>query len=628
MASLEDELNRKKAENVQLQEKLSEVIAKAKQARQNIVALQEQKELLQDKLEKLLSPPFIHAFFLGETQDVLTTQSAEGEQNPQEKQYDVLYRGDRMRVHANPELNIDKLIQEEKLVVGQYVLVNADAPHILHIGEYPTQGIVGKVHEILSEQEYVVEVHHDEKLVALKGHHAPSTLRVGDEVLLNGGIVLSQIARTERKRTLEVVSVDKTFDEIGALDNVKKELLSLFQDRIVFPEVLAQYDRSMPKGILLYGPPGCGKTTIAKAVMNQLSQSFEGLIQQNYELIQLYRGVEKKNAHALAKTQELQKKYQCMFPALQEQGLLEALLNARKIDCAHILEEEKRLERLLVQEQKTVCMYADPSKALNMWLGEGERFVREMFAELRDSAREYGFAAVILDEAESIFRTRGTSYGTQAYDSLVNTFCREIDGMVSSSNIMIFLLTNRHDLIDPAILRHGRIDLKFNVKRPETPEDARKIFSVYLNDKTPVDADEVKKHSTKEKACAALIDRAVEEVFAENKNTLIADFVLETGEREPMYFKHAISGALIEAVVKQAKDYAVDRLIAYQKGKSSDARQLCEEDLVRAVQRIYDEEKFIPRGTNQEEWGRTLGESRKIVPRVQKQREKGGRNYM
>ena len=628
MTNLEDKLRKAEEENNQLKEKITKAKEAIAKTQEEILALKETKEEYQQKLENLLAPPLIHAFFLGEAQHVLSGKPLEGEQKSEEKQYIILHMGNRMLVNASPELDMEKLIQEEKVVLGQYVLVNADAPHIIHIGEYPAQGVVGRIHEILSDEKYVVETHHDEKIVAIKGHHAPSHLQIGDDILFTEGIILSQIARTERKRTLEVISVDKTFAEIGALDEVKENLLSLFQDKIMHPEILAQYGRTMPKGILLHGPPGCGKTTIAKAIMSQLGQSFDGLLKQNHHLIKLRKGLEEKNSQAHEQVQELQKTYQDMFPTTSTGEFIDALLLARKIDCTNIQQEEQRLERLLAQEKKTICMYADPSKALNMWLGEGERFVREMFSELRDSAREYGFAAVILDEAESILRTRGTSYGTQAYDSLVNTFCREIDGMISSNNIMIFLLTNRHDLIDPAILRHGRIDLKFHVKRPETLEDAKKVFAVYLNDKTPLDITEINKYGSKEKVREAFINRAVQELFTENKSTWIGDFVLENGEREPMYFKHVVSGALIEAVVKQAKDYAIDRFIAYKKGKSTDTRQLCEEDLVRAVQRIYEEEKFVPRGTNQEEWGRTLGESRKIAPRTQKHRERGGRNYL
>ena len=625
MASLEDELNKKEAENAHLKEKLKETVAKAQH---NITTLTEKNQLLRNKLENLLTPPLIHAFFLGEAQDTSQNPLIEGEQKPENKQYVILHRGERLLVNANAELQMDQLIQEQKLVVGQYVLVNAETPNILHIGEYPTQGSVGRIHEILSEQEYIVEMHHDEKVVAIKGHHAPNQMRVGDEVLFNHGIILSQIARTERKRTLEVLPVDKTFENIGGLDSVKKALLPLFQDRIAYPEILAQYKRNMPKGILLHGPPGCGKTTIAKAVIHELNQSFDALFKHNYELVQLYKGVQEKNVQALTQARALQKSYTDMFGPVQELEFLQELLRVRKIDYAHIQDEEKRLERLLTQKQKAICMYANPGKALNKWFGESERIVRELFTELRDSAREYGFAAVILDEPESILRTRGTSVGTQAYDSIVTEFCRELDGMVPNSNIMVFFLTNRHDLIDPAILRHGRIDLKFHVKRPETPEEAKQIFSVYLNEKIPLDIHEIKKYGSKEKTCEALIDLAVQELFAENKNTQIAEFVLETGEREPMYYKHLLSGALIESVVQRAEDYAIERLIAHQKGKSSDARYLCGEDLVRAARSIYEEEKFVPKGTNQEEWGRTLGESRKIVPRTQKQREKGGRNYM
>ena len=316
----------------------------------------------------------------------------------------------------------------------------------------------------------------------------------------------------------------------------QEEAIGVIKDAIelplLYPELFERFGKRPLKGILLYGPPGCGKTLIGKATA--------------YNLTQEYRERTGRN----------------------------------------------------VQEY---FMYINGPKILNMWLGESERMVREIFAQAREKSKEGNLVFIFIDEAESLLRTRSSGRWMNISNTLVPQFCAEMDGLVSLDNVVVILTSNRPDYIDPAILRPERIDRKVKVIRPDR-KASRDIYKIYLSD-VPLDPAKIIEHKGND--CSALdelLDLITEYTFRRQEETEFLEVHLKSGNTETLYWKDLLSGALLKSVVERAKDFAIKRSIE----KRSDREGITVEDLHRAVRVEFKENEIFPKGDAIEDWLKLL----------------------
>jgi proteasome-associated ATPase len=302
---------------------------------------------------------------------------------------------------------------------------------------------------------------------------------------------------------------------------------------LLYPELYARFEKKPLKGILLFGPPGCGKTLIGKATAYNLTREYA------------------------ARTK---------------------------------------------QDVKEYFMYINGPKILNMWLGESERMVREIFAQAREKAREGHLVFIFIDEAESILRTRSSGRFLNIANTVVPQFAAEMDGLVSLENVVVILTSNRPDYIDPAILRPERIDRKVKVIRPDR-KASRDILQIYLHPTIPLDPAVVEAHDgDPETARNALIDDATAYLFRKNEDTEFLEVYLRNGGTERLYWKDLVSGALIMSVVERAKDFAIKRSIE----KQSAVEGVSAEDLHRAIRVEYKENEIFPKSDTHEDWLKLL----------------------
>ncbi len=305
------------------------------------------------------------------------------------------------------------------------------------------------------------------------------------------------------------------------------------------PQLFAEYKLSAPKGVLLYGPPGCGKTLIAKAVANSIA---------------------------------------------------------------------KKLGHLTGKQVRSYFLHVKGPELLNKYVGESERQVREVFKKAKERASEGHPVIVFFDEMDALFRTRGTGISSDVESTIVPQFLSEIDGVERLRNVIVIGASNRQDLIDPAVLRAGRLDVKVKVSRPDATA-ARDIFSKYVTPDLPFDQDELQRHGGD--ACALverLISTTVDAMYATSEENKFIEVTYANGEKEILYFKDFASGALIEGIVSRAKKYAVKRAIA------QEGRGIRSEDLIRAIREEFKEHEDLPNTTNPDDWAKIAGKKgEKIV---------------
>lgn len=371
-------------------------------------------------------------------------------------------------------------------------------------------------------------------------------LKVGDEVRLEptGKLAVEHFPKSEsRDFFLEEVPI-LPWDKVGGQDEVIEIIRDAIELPLLHPELYAKFGKRPLKGILLYGPPGCGKTLIGKATAYNLTREYN----------------------------------------------------------------ESTGENL-----KEYFMYINGPKILNMWLGESERQVREIFATAREKAKEGHLVFLFIDEAESILRTRNSGRFTNISNTVVPQFCAEMDGLVSSKNVVVMLTSNRPDYIDPAILRPERIDRRVRVKRPDR-KAARDILGIYLNEELPLAASELEKHGGDKKATAsALVDETVTFLWRKTAETEFLDVFNRNGGSERLYWKDLVSGALLSSLVERAKDFAIKRAIAT---KNFDTEGVTQEDLQKAVAMEYKENEIFPKSDAVEDWLMLLDQSPENVADV------------
>jgi proteasome-associated ATPase len=319
------------------------------------------------------------------------------------------------------------------------------------------------------------------------------------------------------------------WDKVGGQGEVIQVIRDAIELPLVYPELYAKFGKRPLKGILLYGPPGCGKTLIGKATAYNLTKEYNERTGQNV---------------------------------------------------------------------KEYFMYINGPKILNMWLGESERQVREIFSTAREKAKEGYLVFIFIDEAESILRTRNSGRFTNISNTVVPQFCAEMDGLVSSENIVVMLTSNRPDYIDPAILRPERIDRRVRVRRPDK-KASRDILGIYLNADVPLDPREIEKHDGDlEKTAQAMVDETINYLWRKDAETEFLDVFQRNGGSERLYWKDLVSGALLSSLVERAKDFAIKRAI---ESKNSN-EGISQDDLNRAVAMEYKENEIFPKSDAVEDW--------------------------
>ena len=426
--------------------------------------------------------------------------------------------------------NVDPRISLGKLQKGTRVLVNEAYVIVGDLG-FETAGPVTKVAEVLGSDRLRVGAEHGTQSLVLQrsAQLAKAPLKAGDDVRVDANyrVALELLASPQSR--------DHYLDEVPELPWEKvggqEEALQAIRDAIELPllheELFQKFQHATPKGFLLYGPPGCGKTLIGKATAYNLT---------------------------------------------------------------------KQLRNKSGADMREYFMHIKGPEILNMWVGESERMVREIFATAREKRREGYMPFLFIDEAESILGTRRASRYSSILATLVPMFCTEMDGIDSLNEVVIILASNRADLIDPAILRPGRIDRKIKVKRPNK-EGAREIYRIYLTDDLPYDAALLAGAESKTAAIDALIGRLLEMQFSKRDENRLLEVTLRSGRKEALYRSDVISGAIIASVVERAKGMAIKRAIASGKDEG-----ISEVDLQVAYNAEYLENEILPATDITEDW--------------------------
>ncbi|MEW5883419.1 MAG: AAA family ATPase [Armatimonadota bacterium] len=433
--------------------------------------------------------------------------------------------------------SVDPNLQADELKAGVRVKVN-DAYAVVGVLPPHTGGQVMKVSEVLEQGR--LRVSQDPsgsvgRVVSRAAAIEDATIRPGDEVRIepNFKVALEHYPQAETREYFYEEVQEIAWDSIGGQDEAIELIRNTIEYPLLHPEVFERFDKKPIKGILLYGPPGCGKTLIGKAT-----------------------------AHNVA----------------------------------------KEYSRALGKEVREYFMYISGPKILNMWLGETERMVREIFQTARRQAKDGRLVFIFFDEAESVLRTRSSGRWLNISNTVVPQFCAELDGLVELENVVLMLTSNRPDYIDPAILRPERIDRKVKIKRPDM-EAARRIFDIYLKPGLPLDPEALAAEAGDAEALrSCLIDTITSFLWRTAPETEFVRVYFRNGSSATLYWKDLVSGALIKSVVDRAKDKAIKRAILDPEKEHG----ISLEDLQEAVREEYQENEIFPKSDSQEDWLKLL----------------------
>ncbi len=504
-----------------LEERLLESRGKIAQAAgQNeklAAALEETREqlaLLREEVEKLTAPPNPFGTILRRNEDGTV---------------DVNTNGRKLRV------NVEPTVEFKALGIGQEVILN-EAFNVVDIRSYDPAGEVVTIKEVISEDRLIVLSRGDEERVVGRSQVVEDEpLRVGDHVRIDPltGLVLERLIRPEVGELILEEVPDITYLQIGGLGDQIEVIRDAIELPYVHKERFAEYDLAAPKGVLLYGPPGCGKTLIAKAVANSL-------------------------AKAVAK----------------KEGS---------------------------EDTRSYFLNVKGPELLNKYVGETERQIRLIFQRAKEKSDQGVPVIVFFDEMDSLFRTRGTGISSDVESTIVPQLLSELDGVEALKNVIVIGASNREDLIDPAILRPGRLDVKIKIERPGK-DAATQIFGIYLTHDLPYDAAELARHDGDLDAMLTeMIDAVVKKVYREDEDNRFLEVTYANGDREILYFKDFASGAMIENIVRRAKKEAIKREIA---GGESGLRTA---DLLESVTQEFREQEDLPNTTNPDDWAKISG---------------------
>jgi proteasome-associated ATPase len=500
LAQTRQQLSTATAQNAKLAETLRE-------ARDQIVALKEQ-------VEKLSQPPSTFGVFLRALDEEIV---------------EILSQGRKLRVAVGADIDVATLTYGQELVLNE-------ALNVIQAASFEDVGEVMSLKERLDEHRLLVINHtDDEQVVRIADPLRSVPLRAGDSLLVEtrSGYALERLPRPEVEELVLEEVPDISYSDIGGLG----EQIEQIQDAVELPflhaDLFVEHELRAPKGILLYGPPGCGKTMIAKAVANSLAK--------------------------------------------------------------RVAEKEGR------EGARSYFLNIKGPELLNKYVGETERQIRLIFQRAREKVAE-GFPVIVFfDEMDSIFRTRGSGVSSDVETTIVPQLLSEIDGVETLKDVIVIGASNREDMIDPAILRPGRLDVKIKIHRPDELA-AREIFGVYLHERLPLHPDLVKRYDNDEKAAVEwLISETCRRMYAEDEGNRFLEVTYANGEKEILYFRDFNSGAMIENVVGRAKKLAIKRYLDEgQKG-------IREEDLFTAIRDEFKENEDLPNTTNPDDWARISG---------------------
>jgi proteasome-associated ATPase len=468
-----------------------------REAREHIAALREE-------VDKLTQPPAAYGTYLGANDDDTV---------------DVFSAGRKMRVSVHPELDLDDLKR------GQEVVLN-ESLNVILARSAELSGEVVTLKDMVDEKRALIVGRGDEeRVVELVDEMVGVKLRSGDTVLLDSrtGLVLEKLERPEVEDLVLEEVPDISYEDVGGLDTQIEAITDAVELPFLHRELFVEHKLPAPKGILLYGPPGCGKTLIAKAVANSLAK--------------------------------------------------------------------KVAERNPGTKATAYFLNIKGPELLNKYVGETERKIRLVFQRAREKSEEGMPVIVFFDEMDSLFRARGTGISSDMESTIVPQLLAEIDGVETLRNVIVIGASNREDLIDPAILRPGRLDVKIKIERPDEVAAAA------------IDEDEVRTigGGDRDKCVAAMIEKTVETMYQTDDDNRFLEVTYQNGDKEIMYFKDFSSGAMIENIVRRAKKLAIKRVIA------GETRGIRTDDLLRSIKQEYKEHEDLPNTTNPDDWLKISG---------------------
>ncbi len=513
---LEERLRETEASLTSVTSQNERLAATLREARDQIVALKEE-------VDRLAQPPSGFGIFLSAQEDNTA---------------DVFTGGRKMRVNVSPNVDL------EELRPGQEVVLN-EALNIVIAQSYETVGEVVMLKEVLADGERALVISHadEERIVRLANPLLDQVLRAGDSLLLEprSGYVYERIPKAEVEELILEEVPDISYHDIGGLSSQIEQIRDAVELPYLHADLFREHQLRPPKGVLLYGPPGCGKTLIAKAVANSLAKK------------------------------------------VAEKAAAEGDGSAKPA------------------EGKSFFLNIKGPELLNKYVGETERHIRLVFQRAREKASEGMPVIVFFDEMDSIFRTRGSGVSSDVENTIVPQLLSEIDGVEGLENVIVIGASNREDMIDPAILRPGRLDVKIKIERPDA-EAAGDIFSKYMLPELPLHPDDVKEHGSSITATVqAMIQRAVERMYSESEENRFLEVTYANGDKEVLYFKDFNSGAMIENIVARAKKMAIKQFLdTGQKG-------IRVAHLLAACVDEFSENEDLPNTTNPDDWARISG---------------------
>jgi proteasome-associated ATPase len=497
--------------------------ATLREARDQIIALKEE-------VDRLAQPPSGFGVFLQANADGTA---------------DVFTGGRKMRVSVSPSIELDELRPGQELVLNEALNV------VIALG-YETVGEVVMLKELLEGGDRALVISHadEERIVRLAEPLIEGALRAGDSLLLEprSGYVYERIPKAEVEELILEEVPDITYRQIGGLGPQIEQIRDAIELPYLHADLFKEHQLRPPKGVLLYGPPGCGKTLIAKAVANSLAKQ---VARRTAELASMADGDQSAGTTA--------------------------------------------------KEGKSFFLNIKGPELLNKYVGETERHIRLVFQRAREKASEGMPVIVFFDEMDSIFRTRGSGVSSDVENTIVPQLLSEIDGVEGLENVIVIGASNREDMIDPAILRPGRLDVKIKIERPDA-EAARDIFSKYVVADLPLHPDDIAEHGgSAEATVAEMIQRVVERMYSELQENRFLEVTYANGDKEVLYFKDFNSGAMIQNIVDRAKKMAIKEFLeTRQKG-------LRVSHLLSACVDEFSENEDLPNTTNPDDWARISG---------------------